>query len=162
MISCGISFQPIPAHPLTFLEVRLPRWYSHHMRFTISFATHEREELVDITGKIRAIVEEHGQKNELCAVYAQGATAAIMIQENWDPMIRQDVITCMKTLVPRGKWLHDREDGNGDAHIKAGIIGPSEVIPVEGGKLLLSTWQNIFFCEFDGPRRSRNVIVTLV
>jgi secondary thiamine-phosphate synthase enzyme len=58
--------------------------------------------------------------------------------------------------------LHDLEDGNGDAHIKAGIIGPSEVIPVEDGKLLLSTWQNIFFCEFDGPRQSRDVIVTLV
>ena len=132
------------------------------MRFTISFATHGREELVDITERVRTIVGTHGKGHELCALYARGATAAIMIQENWDPNIRIDVVTCLKTLVPQGNWLHDLEDGNGDAHIKAGIIGPSEVIPIEDGNLLLSTWQNIFFCEFDGPRQSRDVIVTLV
>jgi secondary thiamine-phosphate synthase enzyme len=132
------------------------------MRFTITFPTREREELVDITEKVRAIAAQHGRDKELCTLYAQGATAAIMIQENWDPNIRTDVVNCLKALVPRGTWLHDREDGNGDAHIKAGIIGPSEVIPLEDGMLLLSTWQNIFFCEFDGPRQSRKVIVTLV
>ncbi|HOA43956.1 MAG TPA: secondary thiamine-phosphate synthase enzyme YjbQ, partial [Deltaproteobacteria bacterium] len=124
--------------------------------------TTEREELVDITDRVRAVVAEHGRGSEICALYAQGATAAIMIQENWDPDIRTDVVNCLKTLVPRGTWLHDEEDGNGDAHIKAGIIGPSEVIPVENGRLLLSTWQNIFFCEFDGPRQSRKVVVTLL
>ncbi|HNQ85308.1 MAG TPA: secondary thiamine-phosphate synthase enzyme YjbQ [Deltaproteobacteria bacterium] len=132
------------------------------MRTVISLATTEREELVDITDRVRAVVAEHGRGSEICALYAQGATAAIMIQENWDPDIRTDVVNCLKTLVPRGTWLHDEEDGNGDAHIKAGIIGPSEVIPVENGRLLLSTWQNIFFCEFDGPRQSRKVVVTLL
>jgi secondary thiamine-phosphate synthase enzyme len=132
------------------------------MQFTIVFATHAREELVDITEKIRRIVNQHGQDRELCSLYAQGATAAIMIQENWDPNIREDVLSCLRSMVPRGQWLHDHEDGNGDAHIKAGIVGPSEVIPIENGKLLLSTWQNIFFCEFDGPRASRQVIVTLI
>lgn len=146
----------------TFLVVLFPSWYIITMRFTITFPTREREELVDITDKVRAITAEHGNGKELCSLYAQGATAAIMIQENWDPNIRTDVVNCLRTLVPRGKWLHDREDGNGDSHIKAGIVGPSEVIPMENGKLLLSTWQNIFFCEFDGPRRSRKVIVTLV
>lgn len=132
------------------------------MRFTITFPTRQREELVDITDRVRSLVAEHGAGNELCSLYAQGATAAIMIQENWDPNIRTDVLDCLRLLVPRGKWLHDREDGNGDSHIKAGIVGPSEVIPIEGGKLLLSTWQNIFFCEFDGPRDSRKVLVTLI
>ena len=132
------------------------------MRTVISLATTEREELVDITDRVRAVVAEHGLGSEICALYAQGATAAIMIQENWDPDIRTDVVNCLKTLVPRGTWRHDEEDGNGDAHIKAGIIGPSEVIPVENGRLLLSTWQNIFFCEFDGPRQSRKVVVTLL
>jgi len=132
------------------------------MRFTISFPTHEPEELVDITDRVRAVVAYNAKAHELCTLYALGATAAIMIQENWDPNIRTDVVNCLRTLVPRGKWLHDREDGNGDSHIKAGIVGPSEVIPMENGKLLLSTWQNIFFCEFDGPRQSRKVIVTLV
>jgi secondary thiamine-phosphate synthase enzyme len=132
------------------------------MRFTITFPTHERQELVDITDRVRAIVSEHGAGRRLCALYAMGATAAIMIQENWDPDIPSDVIACLNRIVPKGIWLHDRVDGNGDAHIKAGIIGPSEVIPVDGSRLMLSTWQNVFFCEFDGPRARREVLVTLV
>jgi secondary thiamine-phosphate synthase enzyme len=132
------------------------------MRFSITFPTRRNQELVDITERIRAVVAEHGAGARLCALYAMGATAAIMVQENWDPNIPADVITCLDRLVPKGVWLHDRIDGNGDAHIKAGIIGPSEVIPVEDSRLVLSTWQNIFFCEFDGPRAKREVLITLV
>ena len=132
------------------------------MKIVVSFPTNEREELVDITERIASVVGEHGRGKEICALYAQGATAAIMIQENWDPNIGLDVVDCLRRLIPRGVWRHDREDGNGDAHLKAGIIGPSEMIPIADGKLLLSTWQNIFFCEFDGPRKNRNVIVTLL
>lgn len=132
------------------------------MKFSISFPTNARQELIDITNRVQAIVSENGKGHQLCALYALGATAAIMIQENWDPNIPHDVITCLNTLVPNGKWLHDRVDGNGDAHIKAGIIGPSEVIPIEASRLQLSTWQNIFFCEFDGPRPQREVLVTLI
>ncbi len=132
------------------------------MQLTITFSTTHREELVDITEKIRGIVREHGQGKDLCALYARGATAAIMIQENWDPNIQTDVLNCLRNIAPRGKWLHDRVDGNADAHIKAGIVGPSEVIPIRNGELLLSTWQNIFFCEFDGPRSKREVVITIV
>ena len=132
------------------------------MRTEITFTTTSREEIVDITERVRTVVSAHGNDHELCALYALGATAAIMIQENWDPNIQTDVLTCLRTIAPKGQWLHDRVDGNGDAHIKAGIIGPSEVVPIKDGQLLLSTWQNIFFCEFDGPRTSRKVIATLV
>ncbi|MBW2673529.1 MAG: YjbQ family protein [Deltaproteobacteria bacterium] len=132
------------------------------MRTAITFSTTSREEIVDITQKVREVVSAHGRDHELCSLYALGATAAIMIQENWDPNIQIDVLRCLRTIIPRGQWLHDRVDGNGDAHIKAGIIGPSEVVPIEKGQILLSTWQNIFFCEFDGPRTKRTVIVTLV
>jgi secondary thiamine-phosphate synthase enzyme len=132
------------------------------MRTSITFGTTDREQLIDITDHIRQVISQHGQGCELCTLYALGATAAIMIQENWDPHIRIDVISCLRNIVPKGKWLHDTIDGNGDSHIKAGIIGPSEVIPIANGKLLLSTWQNIFFCEFDGPRARREVIVTLI
>lgn len=132
------------------------------MPHVIEFATHAREELVDITERVRTIVSAHGRDARLCALFAQGATAALMIQENWDPSVAADVVHCLKELVPRGVWIHDEEDGNGDAHIKAGIVGPSEVIPVEDGRLMLGRWQNIFFCEFDGPRSVRRVIVTLV
>lgn len=136
--------------------------YRLDMRFTIAFSTHQKQELVDITPKVREIVSTHGGTHELCALYALGATAAVMIQENWDPNIPTDVINCLSNLIPEGRWLHDRVDGNGDAHIKAGIIGPSEVIPIEDARLRLSTWQNIFFCEFDGPREKREVLITLL
>jgi secondary thiamine-phosphate synthase enzyme len=132
------------------------------MRMTITFRTTEREQLVDITDRVREIVSKHGKNHEICSLYASGATAAIMIQENWDPNIQTDILDCLKRIAPKGSWIHDRIDGNGDAHIKAGIVGPSEVVPIEDGKILLSTWQNIFFCEFDGPRSGRRVIVTLM
>ncbi len=132
------------------------------MRTTVTFETTSREEIVDITQMVRDAVSAHGRDCELCALYALGATAAIMIQENWDPNIQIDVLRCLRTIAPQGQWLHDRIDGNGDAHIKAGLVGPSEVVPIQNGQLLLSTWQNIFFCEFDGPRSSRKVIVTLI
>lgn len=132
------------------------------MRRILRFETTAREQLVDITEQVRSVAAEGGDDVSLCCLYALGATAAIMIQENWDPNIRTDVLSCLRSMVPAGRWIHDRIDGNGDAHIKAGIIGPSEVIPVQGRHLLLSTWQNIFFCEFDGPRDVREVIVTLL
>ncbi|MBW2557470.1 MAG: YjbQ family protein [Deltaproteobacteria bacterium] len=132
------------------------------MRTTITFRTTSREEIVDITGQVRDAVAVHGKDHELCALYALGATAAIMIQENWDPNIQTDVLNCLRAVAPKGQWLHDRIDGNGDAHMKAGLVGPSEIVPIQDGQLLLSTWQNIFFCEFDGPRTTRKVIITLI
>ena len=131
------------------------------MQEIIRFKTTAREQVVDITDHVRSIATRHPDVS-LCALFAQGATAAIMIQENWDPNIGTDFIDCLRNLVPAGKWLHDRIDGNGDAHLKAGIVGPSETIPIRDGELLLGTWQGIFFCEFDGPRRERQVLVTLL
>jgi secondary thiamine-phosphate synthase enzyme len=101
-------------------------------------------------------------QNGLLSLYAQGATAAIMIQENWDNSVPRDVIHLLQKLIPRGVWLHDQQDGNGDAHLKAGLVGPSGTIPIIEGKLGLSTWQGIFFCEFDGPRRQRQVVCTWI
>ncbi len=132
------------------------------MRRQIVFATRQREELVDITGEVQQLVHDSGIRDGLVAVYAQGATAAIMIQENWDDSVQQDVVQLLQTLIPRGIWLHDAQDGNGDAHLKAGLVGPSESIPLIDGKLGLSRWQNIFFCEFDGPRAERRVICTIL
>jgi secondary thiamine-phosphate synthase enzyme len=94
-------------------------------------------------------------------VYVQGATAAIMIQENWDESVQNDVVNLMKKLIPNGVWQHDAQDGNGDAHLKSGLVGPSECIPIINGEMGLSTWQNIFLCEFDGPRDKRSVVVTV-
>jgi secondary thiamine-phosphate synthase enzyme len=132
------------------------------MRKIIRLKTTSREQLVDITTDVRAVVVGSGMRNGLVSIYAQGATAAIMIQENWDDSVQTDVVNFLSNLIPRGVWLHDAQDGNGDAHLKSGLVGPSETIPLIDGHLGLSTWQNVFFCEFDGPRDDRRAVVTLI
>lgn len=132
------------------------------MRTTITISTSKRETLVDITPQVEAVVKASGIHNGLVNVYAQGATGAIMIQENWDDSVQTDVVNLLRKLIPRGVWLHDAQDGNGDSHLKSGLVGPSETIPLIHGKLGLSTWQNIFFCEFDGPRRERHIVCTVM
>lgn len=128
----------------------------------IRVATREQRELVDITEQVRLAVRASGVHEGLCALYAMGATAALMIQENDDPNIRLDVLDCLAKLAPAGVWRHDRVDNNGAAHIQAGLIGPSESIPIRAGRLGLSTWQNVFLCELDGPRRERSVEVSII
>lgn len=132
------------------------------MRESITVSTHEREQLVDITTQVVAVVSRSGIRNGLVSVYAQGATAAIMIQENWDESVQTDVVHLLQKLIPRGVWLHDQQDGNGDSHLKSGLVGPSETIPLINGEPGLSRWQNIFLCEFDGPRSERTIIVTVI
>jgi secondary thiamine-phosphate synthase enzyme len=132
------------------------------MRDIIRLATGAREVLVDITPQVKQIVARSGFSDGLVTVYAQGATAAVMIQENWDDSVQIDVVELLRQMIPRGVWRHDAQDGNGDAHLKAGLVGPSETIPVIDGALGLSTWQNIFFCEFDGPRSDRRVVCTVI
>jgi secondary thiamine-phosphate synthase enzyme len=85
-----------------------------------------------------------------------------MIQENWDASVPLDMVACLQKLIPKGVWLHDRQDDNGDSHLKAGLVGPSETIPLIDGRLGLSRWQNVFFCEFDGPRAERSVVCTVL
>ena len=127
------------------------------MQTIISVKTTQREGLYDITKQVEQIVSSSGVKEGLVNVYVRGATAAIMIQENWDQSVQTDVINLLRKLIPNGVWLHDEQDGNGDSHLKAGIVGPQETIPIIDGKMGLSTWQNIFLCEFDGPRNQREI-----
>lgn len=131
------------------------------MREIISIRTTARENLYDITTAAARFVEESRITDGLLNVYVQGATAAIMIQENWDHSVQNDVISLLKKLIPFGVWDHDQQDSNGDAHLKSGLVGPSETIPVINGLLGLSQWQNIFLCEFDGPREERRIVLTL-
>jgi secondary thiamine-phosphate synthase enzyme len=128
---------------------------------TIEVSTARPRELVDITEQARAEVHRSGVREGICALYAHGATAALMVQENADPNISADVLDCLDGLVPAGGWRHDRIDSNGAAHIQAGIVGPSETLPVRDGELALSRWQNLFLCDFDGPRRARRILVTV-
>lgn len=132
------------------------------MQRIITLSTDSKNGLYDITSSVTGIISESRIRTGVATVYARGSTAAIMIQENWDQSVQNDVITLLNRLIPAGIWEHDRQDDNGDAHLKAGIVGPSESIPVIDGKPGLSTWQNIFFCEFDGPRSRREIVVTVL
>ena len=132
------------------------------MQRIIQISTSAHNGLYDITRQVEAIVQESDIKSGLVNVYVQGATAGIMIQENWDESVQNDVVSLLQKLIPQGVWEHDAQDNNGDSHLKAGIVGPSETIPIMEGELGLSTWQNIFLCEFDGPRSQRKIILTVV
>ena len=132
------------------------------MREIITLQTHTREILVDITAEVEAVAARSGVLDGLVSVYAQGATCAVMIQENRDDSVQTDVLHLLRKLIPKGILLHNAQDGNGDVHLNAGLVGPSETIPFIEGRLGLSRWQNIFFCEFDGPRRDRRIVCTVL
>ncbi|MBM3286957.1 MAG: YjbQ family protein [Candidatus Eisenbacteria bacterium] len=129
---------------------------------TLSVRSARRRELLDMTEQVRAIVRKSGIRTGWCHVFVTGSTAAILINENDDPQLLDDFIDCMDRLVPEGRWRHDRIDDNGAAHIKSAVVGPGEIVPVRDGDLLLGRWQNIFLCEFDGPRPSRQIAITIV
>jgi len=132
------------------------------MQKIIKLRTDRRSGLYDITQDVISIIKESKVRTGIASVYARGSTAAIMIQENWDQSVQNDVVTLLNKIVPPGIWEHDKQDSNGDSHLKAGLIGPSETIPIIEYSPGLSTWQNIFFCEFDGPRERREVVVTII
>lgn len=129
---------------------------------TFKIQTNSHQGLYDITGELKEIIRSTGIESGLVTVFARGATAAIMIQENWDDSVQNDVVSLLNKLIPPGIWEHDKQDNNGDSHLKAGIVGPSESVPLNNGELMLSTWQNIFFCEFDGPRKEREIAVHII
>ncbi|MGC8764551.1 MAG: secondary thiamine-phosphate synthase enzyme YjbQ [Brevinematia bacterium] len=132
------------------------------MQKILTIKTDRREGLYDITDEIRGFVESSGVKTGIVNVYGRGATCAIIIQENWDESVQYDMLSLLRKLIPPGVWQHDYQDGNGDAHLKSGLLGPDVNIPVINGRLGLSRWQNIFFCEFDGPRERREITVTII
>ena len=127
---------------------------------TISVSSRRRAEFVDITAEVSSAVREAGVKEGICCVYVPHTTAGVTINENADPSVRRDIIETLGRLVPAGAGYSHLE-GNADAHIKASLVGSSIQVIVEGGELKLGTWQGIFFCEFDGPRR-RKVYVKVV
>ena len=131
------------------------------MQETITISTSKKQELIDITDKVSAIVKKSNVKEGLCIIYVMHATAAIIINENADPDICLDTIDALNDLIPAGKWRHDRLDGNADAHIKSTILGPSETIPINNGELQLGTWQSPMLVELDGPR-NRDIMITIV
>ena len=120
--------------------------------------TKKREEIVDITKPVKDIVKKSKVKGSICLVYVPHATAAITINENYDPAVCEDFLEALRKIAPKGVWRHDKVDDNGDSHIKSAIIGPSVTIPIKNSQLLLGAWQGIMLCEFDGPRERRVIV----
>ncbi|OAA31291.1 hypothetical protein AT15_07280 [Kosmotoga arenicorallina S304] len=114
--------------------------------------TRKRIEFIDITARVKAIVKETSLQDGLVIVYVPHTTAAVTINEHADPSVVLDMLGYLNNIVPENAGYKHLE-GNSDAHIKASLIGASVQIPLVGGELMLGTWQGIFFCEFDGPRR---------
>jgi len=122
----------------------------------ITVATQQPRQSLDITSEVAEVVRSAGVPGGLCHVMVMHSTAAVVVNETHDPNIGTDVIHALERVIPENAgWLHDRIDDNAHAHIKAAILGPSELIPVRGGELLLGTWQRIMLIEFDGPRKRR-------
>lgn len=120
--------------------------------------TNKKQEMVDITQRVADLVKQSRVSDGICLVYVPHATAAVAINENADPNVCEDILEALGNLVPEGRWRHDRIDNNAAAHIKATILGPSQAVPVRGGRLRLGTWQSVMLVELDGPRE-RSVIV---
>ena len=131
------------------------------MQREFQIRTQRKFETVDITAGVAEVASRCQAEDAVCSVYVPHATAAVVVNENADPNICTDLLDALDKLIPDGVWRHDRIDGNGASHIQAAIVGPTEVIPIRDGDLHLSTWQNVFLCDFDGPRNTRRVIVTI-
>jgi secondary thiamine-phosphate synthase enzyme len=124
---------------------------------SISVKTTARSEMVDLTSLVQKEISKAGVADGVCLVYVPHTTAGITINEGADPSVCRDMVEKLNELVPPGAGYRHME-GNADSHIKASLMGSSVSVVVEKGRLLLGTWQKIFFCEFDGPR-SRKVYV---
>ena len=119
-----------------------------------------REAFIDITSQVQEIVAASGIRAGCCILHVPHTTAAVTVNEGADPSVQSDILTYLAERIPhRGSYRH--MEGNSDAHIKSTLVGISQVLLVEYGKVVLGTWQSIFFCEFDGPR-SRRFHVQLV
>jgi secondary thiamine-phosphate synthase enzyme len=126
----------------------------------ISIRTNSQVEMIDITTSVQAAVKEKNTQSGYCIIFTPHTTAAVTINENADPDVPRDIINALEKAVPQS--VHYRHsEGNSPAHVKSSLVGASETVVIENGRLVLGTWQSIFFCEFDGPR-SRRVLIKVV
>ena len=126
----------------------------------IRISSTKREEIIDITGEVRAIVRNSKVRSGIAVIYVPHTTAAVTINENADPSVKRDIINTLYKLIPENdRYAH--LEGNADAHIKASVVGSSRIVIIEDGEIQLGTWQGVFFMEFDGPRR-REVFVEII
>ena len=130
------------------------------MAISINLKTSRRIEMVDISSSVQREISKAGVGDGLCLVYVPHTTAGITVNEGADPAVCQDILDKLNELVPSHAGYRHTE-GNADSHIKASLMGSAVTVMIENGRLVLGTWQKIFFCEFDGPR-SRLVHVKIL
>lgn len=124
------------------------------MLHTLSVRTGSRTEFLDLTAQIQDLVRQSGVSEGLCHLFVPHTTAAVTINENADPSVISDILMVLNKIISdREAYRHS--EGNSPAHVKSSLIGPQLTVLVSGGRLLLGTWQGIYFCEFDGPRNRK-------
>ena len=126
----------------------------------IQISSRSRNELIDITARIEDLIRISGVSSGVCYLYCLHTTAGITVNEGADPDVRSDISRFLDSMVPFDTAF-DHLEGNSDAHVKSSLVGVSETLLIENGRLLLGTWQAVYFCEFDGPR-TRKVAVKIV
>lgn len=122
---------------------------------TVGVSTSKRCQMIDITSKVAEVVQNSGVENGDCIVFCNHTTGAITINENADPDVVHDMLMTLEELFPQDRRGYRHAEGNSDSHVKSSLVGASEQILISNGRLVLGTWQGIYFCEFDGPRSRR-------
>jgi secondary thiamine-phosphate synthase enzyme len=121
---------------------------------TLSVRTNTRIELLDLTSQVQEAVTKSGISEGLCHLFVPHTTAGVTINENADPSVKADILMVLNKLIS-DQEAYRHQEGNAPAHVKTSLIGPQLTVFVSKGRLVLGTWQGIFFCEFDGPRSRR-------
>ena len=119
---------------------------------TLTVRSQSRDQMIDITAEVAGAVRESGVADGLATVYVPHTTAGVTINENADPSVVHDVLAALDAAVPWRQGFYRHGEGNSAAHVKSSLVGCSAQVLVRGGRLVLGTWQGIYFCEFDGPR----------
>ena len=122
---------------------------------TVEVKTDRRCQLMDVTDQVAGVVRESGVRRGAVTIYVPHTTAACTINENADPDVQHDILLTLAELVPKSRAGYLHGEGNSDAHTKASLLGFSQTVLIDNGRLVLGTWQGIYFAEFDGPRRRR-------
>jgi secondary thiamine-phosphate synthase enzyme len=131
--------------------------------YEFSISTNKSEELIDITDEIESIISRANAKDGIVHIFIPHATAGVILNESADPNIKTDFLNALERAIPkRANYLHDHIDRNAAAHIRSAMVGSSLTIPLKDGRMILGTWQSIMFCEFDGPRRTRRIVVQII
>ena len=134
---------------------------AHHPIITETIKTRNRGEMLEITDRVQRHVTVARIQDGMVIVYVPHTTAAVTINENADPDVKHDMLAKLEEMIPKEESYYQHGEGNSDSHVKTSLVGNSVTVLIEGGKLILGTWQGIQFCEFDGPR-TRSFLIKLV